>query len=232
MKRYVTGWKHFRGPMFETEYNSFASQSDNGCMIQSYQTSASRLRPELKTHSHYTLVGWFCQKHHMATPVRVATLWIAPNPIPKTNPSGLYHAMTVMTIICNTHTHTHTHTHTNTYAQLRLQGCLHTELQIQECRSEMHQYVLWVWWEDLQPVPILHTRNVAALVDANNFSKSHIQSQSFTLLTRGGMGFGTIDKVNWNIYILSQCIWLPSDWCSESHWYPVRPCGVLTKSTA
>ena len=28
MKRYVTGCKHFRDPMIETENNSFASQSD------------------------------------------------------------------------------------------------------------------------------------------------------------------------------------------------------------
>ena len=29
MKRYVTGCKHFRDPVLETEYNSFASQSDD-----------------------------------------------------------------------------------------------------------------------------------------------------------------------------------------------------------
>ena len=28
MKRYVTGCKHFQYPMLETEYNSFASQSN------------------------------------------------------------------------------------------------------------------------------------------------------------------------------------------------------------
>ena len=28
MKRYVTGCKHFRDPVLETEYNSFASQSN------------------------------------------------------------------------------------------------------------------------------------------------------------------------------------------------------------
>ena len=30
MNRYVTGCKHFRDPVLETENNSFASQSDNG----------------------------------------------------------------------------------------------------------------------------------------------------------------------------------------------------------
>ena len=30
MKRYVTGCKRFRDPVLETEYNRFASQSDNG----------------------------------------------------------------------------------------------------------------------------------------------------------------------------------------------------------
>ena len=29
MKRYVTGCKHFWDPVLETEYNSFASQSDD-----------------------------------------------------------------------------------------------------------------------------------------------------------------------------------------------------------
>ena len=29
MKRYVTGCKHFQDPVLETEYNIFASQSDN-----------------------------------------------------------------------------------------------------------------------------------------------------------------------------------------------------------
>ena len=32
-----------------------------------------------------------------------------------------------------------------------------------------------------------------------------------------GMGFGAIDKVNCSIYILSQYILLPFDWCSNSH---------------
>ena len=33
MKRYVTGCKHFWDPVLETEYNSFASQSDNGTAL-------------------------------------------------------------------------------------------------------------------------------------------------------------------------------------------------------
>ena len=69
------------------------------------------------------------------------TLSIFPNPIPKAKLSGPCHAMTIMII-----------TFKHIYAQLWLQDylCLHTELPIQECRSEMDQYVLWVQWENLQ----------------------------------------------------------------------------------
>ena len=38
-----------------------------------------------------------------------------------------------------------------------------------------------------------------------------------------GMGFRAIDMVNWNMYISSQCILLPSDWWSDSQWYPAWP---------
>ena len=41
-----------------------------------------------------------------------------------------------------------------------------------------------------------------------------------------GMAFTAIDMVNWNIYISSQCISLPSDWWSNTHWYPTCPYGV------
>ena len=41
-----------------------------------------------------------------------------------------------------------------------------------------------------------------------------------------GMGFRAIDMANWNMYISSQCILLPSDWRSDSHWYPAWPCGA------
>ena len=32
MKWYVTGCKHFRNPVLETEYNTFASQNDQGAV--------------------------------------------------------------------------------------------------------------------------------------------------------------------------------------------------------
>ena len=38
----------------------------------------------------------------------------------------------------------------------------------------------------VQPFPILHAWNVAALVDFNSFSESHIHTQSFTPLPWGG----------------------------------------------
>ena len=36
MKRYVTGYKHFRDPVLETEYKRFVSQSDKVryCLLQ------------------------------------------------------------------------------------------------------------------------------------------------------------------------------------------------------
>ena len=41
-----------------------------------------------------------------------------------------------------------------------------------------------------------------------------------------GMEFTAIDMANWNMYISSQCILLPSDWWGDPHWYPAWPYGV------
>ena len=50
MKRYVTGCKHFQDPVLETEYNSFASQSD-------YMVwwSLGRVIPTIATNWYYIL---------------------------------------------------------------------------------------------------------------------------------------------------------------------------------
>ena len=41
-----------------------------------------------------------------------------------------------------------------------------------------------------------------------------------------GYGIRSKDMVNRNMYISSQCILLPSDWWSDSQWYPAWPWGV------
>ena len=115
--------------------------------------------------------------------------------------------------------------------------------------SNLNDGVVWA-----QPFPVLHARNVSALLDFNSFPEPHIHIRSFTPLPWGDVhhhnpvkmlwswqssharglkrwirvwpGFRAIDMVNWNMYISSQCILLPSDWWSDSQWCPAWPYGV------
>ena len=55
MKRSVTGCKHFRDPVIETEYNSFASQSDNSDLrILGLRPANERRRYKVTP----SLIGW------------------------------------------------------------------------------------------------------------------------------------------------------------------------------